>query len=78
MVHVLRLWSVSGQTVGACPLGCVVPGWVWMRAEVHLGMLGGFLGQFGLLLLVGLRPSGARLGGVRVPGLCQGWLRAPC
>ena len=25
LVPVLRLWSVSDQTVGACPLGCVIP-----------------------------------------------------
>ena len=57
--------------------GCLQVG-SGLRAEVHLKMLGGFLGQFGLLLLVGPRPSGARLSGVRVPDLCRGRLRAPC
>ena len=78
MVSVLRLWSVSGQTVCACPLGCLAPGWVLIHAEVHLGKLGGFLGQFGLLPLVGRWPTGAQLNGVRVPNLRRGRLRAPC
>ena len=74
----LRLGSVLYETIGACPLDCVAPGWVWMRAEVYLRKLGGFLGQFGLLLLVAPRPSGARLSVVRVPDLCRGRLRARC
>ena len=34
LVPVLRLWSVVDQTMGACPLDCVVPGWFWTGAPL--------------------------------------------
>ena len=34
LVLVLRLWSVVDQTMGACPLDCVVPGWFWTGAPL--------------------------------------------
>ena len=51
------------------PLAVWFQGGSGLHAKVHLGMLGGFLGQFGLLLLLGPWPSGARLSGVCVPDL---------
>ena len=95
LVPVLRLWSVSDQTMGACPLWRCGSRLVWIGvplstkkplgqsnpswcAVVHLGTLKSFLGQLGLLLLVGPFPSETWLSGVLVPDLCRGRLRAPC
>ena len=40
----LRFQSVFNQTVGACPLGGVGPGWIWGAVEEAAGLFFSILG----------------------------------